>query len=144
MQWTRIPGLTALGKTDVPSRKLTCFAWMEGILGTPFYVMVMSGTGLLECSFLIPLDQRFQVFRHEWFNCKTSWFMNPGTFRFGRPDIMLKQLSRWKQYRVRIWKVPEMDLLIEWLHERIPDQIDFLFMEITGWTTWFRPDKTGY
>ena len=122
--------LTALGKTDVPVPKTHLLCMDETILGTPFYVMDYV-EGQVYWNALLPdasPDQRFQVFdsmndsiaklhQVDYESLELSDFGRPGNY-VGR------QLSRWgKQYRDADYeKIPEMDLLIEWLQERIPDQ----------------------
>ncbi|HJO44846.1 MAG TPA: phosphotransferase family protein [SAR324 cluster bacterium] len=122
--------LSALGKTNVPVPKTYNLCMDENILGTPFYVMECVN-GPVYWDALLPgktMETRGVVY--DSMNASIAKlhqadfeFLELGDF--GRPgNYVDRQLKRWgRQYlEADFERILEMDLLIEWLEERIPEQ----------------------
>ena len=122
--------LSALGKTGVPVPKTHILCMDEKILGTPFYVMdYLEGTVywnamMPEMNFKTRVDV-YESMNESIAKLHQVNFESLGLSDFGKPgNYVGRQLKRWgSQYQEADYdKIPEMDLLIEWLEERIPKQ----------------------
>ena len=121
--------LKALTVTNVPVALPLALCEDEGVIGRAFYVMehvdgqVLWDQALPEMS----PDQRRRTYRAMNETLCKLHLVNPhsvGLGDFGKPgNYFERQISRWtKQYQQSITQpIPEMDSLIQWLPDHIPD-----------------------
>lgn len=122
--------LKALAKTDVPVPKTNIICMDESVLGTAFYVMdYVEGPVYWEALLpdKTPAERRliYDAMNEGIARLHKADYLKLELEDFGRPgNYVQRQLKRWgKQYLEADFKrIPEMDLLIEWLGERIPEQ----------------------
>ena len=122
--------ITALGATDVPTPRTDVICMDAGVLGTPFYVMeCVEGTVYWEG--LLPgksPDERARIYdslNDSLARLHSVDYQLLGLSEFGRPgNYVSRQVKRWggQYYDSEYERIPEMDRLIKWLNERLPEQ----------------------
>lgn len=120
--------ITALGKTDFPVPKTFCLCEDTDVIGTMFYIMEKVD-GRILWDLLLPAENpqsRAEIY--DSMNAtlaklhKTD-YKSIGLEDYGKPgNYFARQISRWtKQYQMsETDKIPEMDNLIAWLPDAIP------------------------
>ncbi len=123
--------LTALQGSAVPAPKPFHYCADRSVLGTPFYLMEWLEGRVFE-EFSMPgvtRDERRELFRSM---CATMAAIHRLDFRavgladFGRPgNYFARQLKRWSgqwsQFRSGDDDNPDLDRLVRWLSERVPE-----------------------
>lgn len=122
--------LTGLGlHSDVPVAKTWGLCEDESVIGTMFYVMDLVDGRVIWDQTLPDIEKSE---RHKYFDAMNDVIARlhnvdyeaAGLGDFGKPgNYVIRQVSRWsKQYKLsETDKIEEMDRLMEWLPENVPD-----------------------
>lgn len=122
--------LTALGQhSDVPVAKTWGLCEDESVIGTIFYVMDLVDGRVIWDQTLPDIEKSERRKYFDAMNDVVARLHNVdykavGLEDFGKPgNYVLRQVSRWsKQYKLsETDKIEEMDRLMEWLPENVPD-----------------------
>lgn len=121
--------MTGLGKTDFPVPRTYCLCEDESIIGTMFFIMDMVEGRILWDGTLPDCDKEERSAIYDAMNdtiarLHMADYEAIGLGEFGKPgNYFARQISRWtKQYQAsETDQIDEMNRLIEWLPENIPD-----------------------
>ncbi|MFP8878925.1 MAG: phosphotransferase family protein [Myxococcota bacterium] len=121
--------ISALNKVDFPVPRAHVLCRDESVIGTVFFIMECVEGRVLWDSLLPELnrDERREIYdsmNEVLARLHTIDFAALGLEDFGRPgNYFARQIDRWsRQYRAsETEQIPEVDRLMEWLPENIPD-----------------------
>lgn len=115
--------------TDVPVAQMHCLCEDESIIGRAFYIMeFVAGRVLWDQALpgMTPAQRReiYLEMNRVQAALHTVDFAKQGLANYGKPgNYFERQIGRWsKQYQASVTQpIPEMDALIDWLPQHIPD-----------------------
>ncbi|MFP4003725.1 MAG: phosphotransferase [Alphaproteobacteria bacterium] len=121
--------ITALGQTGFPVPRSHVLCEDEDVIGTMFYIMDFVEGRIFWTATLPELekDERWRIYdamNETLAHLHTIDYEAIGLSDFGKPgNYFARQISRWtKQYKASETEhIPEMEALIEWLPEHIPE-----------------------
>lgn len=120
--------MSGLADTDVPVARMYALCEDESVIGRAFYIMEFVQGRVLWDQGLPGLSNAERAAIYDEMNRVIAAlhkvdYQAVGLDGYGRPDHYLeRQISRWsKQYQASVTQpIPEMDRLIEWLPEHLP------------------------